>query len=113
VPTVDGWRLVEGPVVSATPEAALGDFLSAAEAGDFETAYRLLAGPWRARYTPGLLESDFRQEPAARERLVRAREALALGPAQVSDEVALFPLGAGREVRLVREAQGWRVAALE
>jgi len=91
----------------------LAEFIAAAEAGDFRRAYQLLSGEWRARYTPGRLEQDFADEPLARERLERARGALSRGARFVDAEVAEFPIGAGRAVRLVREQGDFRVAALE
>ncbi len=42
---------------------ALRRFVNASEQGDFETAYRLLAAPLRARYTPKTFAEDFRREP--------------------------------------------------
>lgn len=98
-----------------TARAALAAFLDAAERGDFEVAYRLLAAPWRARYTPERLASDFRAEPLARERLARARGALSsLTSAQAAEAPLVeFSLGGGRSVRLAREADGYRVVALE
>ena len=91
----------------------LAEFIDAAEAGDFRRAYQLLSGEWRARYTPARLEQDFEDEPLARERLERARGALSRGALFVGAEVAEFPIGAGRAVRLVREHGDFRVAALE
>lgn len=91
---------------------ALGQFLDASEKGDFATAYRLLSASWRSRYTPERLARDFGLEPLARERLARARVALA-GPVILEDGAARFPLGEGKAVRLVREGGAYRVAALE
>jgi hypothetical protein len=120
------WRLVEPAAgagsagsagglaaAAATPERALGAFLDAAGAGDFTAAYALLAGPLRERYTPEALARDFRAEPEAASRLARARAALARPAERASDAEARFPLGPQRAVRLVREPDGWRVAALE
>jgi hypothetical protein len=90
----------------------LRQFLAAAEAADFQTAYSLLSGSWRAVYTPQRLREDFAQEPLAVERLQRARAALIQGPT-VRGEQAEFPVGPGRAVRLVREANSYRVASLE
>jgi hypothetical protein len=92
--------------------AALGSFVDAAEQGDFTRAYALLAGPLRARYTPERLESDFRAEPLAKERLARARAALANAPL-LDAGGARFPIGDGRAVRLVLEDGAFRVASLE
>lgn len=113
-PGTEGWRVVEPASQAAgTPEDTLRAFLRAAQGGDFSAAYRLLAAPQRARYTPELLARDFRAEPSAGARLARAREALAASPQRPSDGEALFPIGSGRAVRLVREGGVWRVAALE
>jgi hypothetical protein len=91
---------------------ALEAFIDAAQAGDFERAWTLLAAPLRARYSPSRLEDDFRKEPLSRERLERARAALGTPPVLEGDE-ARFELGEGRAVRLVREGDVYRVAALE
>jgi hypothetical protein len=114
------WVLAGGcrtapPAGAPSPEAAsrvLADFIAAAEVGDFSRVYHLLSGEWRARYTPRRLEQDFADEPLARERLERARGALSRG-ARVDGEVAEFPIGDGRAVRLVREHGDFRVVALE
>ncbi len=90
----------------------LADFIAAADSQDFERAYRLLSGPLRARYTPERLRRDFEEEPLAKDRLERARQALRQGPS-VRGDVADFPLGSGKAVRLVREDGTFRVAALE
>ncbi len=94
------------------PSEALIRFLDAVEAGDFDAAYRMMAGSWRARYTPQRLQQDFEGEPLARERVARARAALA-SPPIVRDNSAEFSLGDGKAVRLVREEGIFRVAALE
>lgn len=103
-----GWRVLE-------PDAsrALARFVAAAEAGDFATAYGLLAGQWRARYTPERLASDFRAEPLSRERLERAKWAAEQSPPQVSGGEVRFPLGGDKAVRMVREGGDFKVAALE
>jgi hypothetical protein len=95
-----------------TPSEVLADFIAAADRGDFDRAYQLLSGEWRARYTPDRLRRDFLDEPLAKERLERARSALAQRPA-IHGEVAEFPIGDGKAVRLVREQGDFRVAALE
>lgn len=106
----DGWRVVDAPL--ATARDTLDRFLTAAEQGDFEGAYRLLAADWRGRYTPAQLKQDFQSEPQAQARLERARVALA-GPAGVERGAIVFPIDAERAVRLVREGDVFRVAALE
>ena len=90
----------------------LGEFIAAAEARDFERTYHLLSGALRARYTPQRLEADFEAEPLAKERLERARQALRQPPTLRGD-VAEFPVGQDKAVRLVRENGAFRVAALE
>ena len=107
-------RTTPPPSASAKETAAevLADFIAAADAGDFHRAYELLAGDWRARYTPERLERDFRDEPLAKDRLDRARSALKGSPV-VRGDLAEFPIGAGRAVRLVKENGNFRVAALE
>jgi hypothetical protein len=107
----DGWRVAELPSADE-PRKALAAFLDAAQKGDFEAAHRLLAAPWRLRYSPQRLAEDFKAEPQARDRLERARMALSAEPVW-TPEGAQFPLGEGREVRLTREPEGFRVAALE
>lgn len=111
------------PVVrpDAPPEESSDDgsartlvsFLGAVDAGDFDTAYRLLSGRWRARLTPERLQDDLWEGGAvARDRLARARMA-AGGPAIREDGEARFPIGGGKAVRLVWEGNAWKVDALE
>ena len=109
-----GCRTAPSPSVApaATAAEALAAFIDAANAGDFDRAYALLSGDWRARYTPERLKSDFEAEPLAKERLERARVASAQAPV-VRGDVAEFPIGAGKAVRLVKENGNFRVAALE
>jgi hypothetical protein len=102
----------QSAVPPATASDALAAFIEAADAGDFRRAYELLSGDWRARYTPERLKSDFEAEPLAKERLERARVALAQPPV-VRGDVAEFPIGAGKAVRLVKENGNFRVATLE
>jgi hypothetical protein len=88
-------------------------FLDATEARDFDLAWRLLAGRLRARYTPARLAEDFAAAPLiGKEKLDRARAALALSP-RVDGSTARLPIGQGRAVQMVREADGWKVLALE
>lgn len=96
----------------ADPVRTLTAFLDAVDGGDFEQAWTLMAGPWRAQYTPESLAADLRAEPLAQERLRRARLAVRSAPEETADGAA-FPLGNGRAVRLVREGRLLRVAALE
>jgi hypothetical protein len=113
VHTPEGWRVVEVRPEADSPEAVLRTFLDAAEAGDFARAYRLLSGPLRARYTPALLERDFRAEAQAPARLARARQALVQPHRLEEGGQAVFPIGGASAVRLVREEGTWRVASLE
>ncbi len=107
----EGWRVAELEP-SEGPREVLVRFLAAVDARDFERAYSFLAQRWRARYTPARLKEDFAAEPAAAERLERIRAALA-APLAVTAEGAELPLGEGRAVRLTREADSYKVAALE
>src|SRR6266852_5991623 len=68
-----------GSIQPETSDQVLGQFLDAAEEGDFDSAYQLLAGSWRARYTPARLKQDFELEPRAKELVARARSALKRG----------------------------------
>lgn len=95
------------------PRDALVGFLDAAEAGRFGDALACLATPLRARYSAERLEADFVLEPLAKERLARARRALGQGTMSLEDAAARLPLDNGRQLRLVREAEGWKLAALE
>jgi hypothetical protein len=108
----DGWRLEELSSDPDGPAATLQRFLDAAERGDFSAAYELLSESWRARYTPERFKEDFEREPQAKERLARARQALAHAPV-LREGVAEYPLGDGRAIRLVREGRAFRLAALE
>lgn len=111
----DGWRVQELPdaVAGDGPlQKALSDFLDAAERRDFSTAWTMLSARWRARYTPARLQTDFDAEPQVRERLARARAGLG-GPWKVEKDSAALGLGEGRTLKLVREGELWRVAALE
>ena len=107
----EGWRVAE-LVPGEGPQQALARFLDAVDAADFSLAYGMLAGPWRARYTPALFAKDFAAEPLAKERLQRARAALAGEVVWAGDEAQL-PLGGGKAVRLLREGGSYKVAALE
>jgi hypothetical protein len=112
-----GWRVQElepaKPQVQEQAAAALTQFLDAADAGQFEAALALLSAPWRNKYTAKRFEDDFAKEPLAKERLSRARTALAKGGWVVDAGGAQLPLGEGRAVRLEREGDTYRVVALE
>ncbi len=97
----------------ADPAETLGGFVTAARERDFETVWGLLASPLRARYTPETLARDFsRVEQGALERLSRAGLEASAAP-EVEGGRARFPIGDGRAVQLVLEADGWKVEALE
>jgi len=104
------------PPANEKPTQAAADvlaaFIAAAEARDFEQAYLLLCGSLKARYTPERLQRDFDNEPLAKERLERARQALRQ-EAILRGDLVEFPVGAGKAVRLVRENGAFRVASLE
>lgn len=108
-----------GPTVgeSSKPQeerarSALGRFVASTEAGDFETAFSLLAGPLRARYSVARLREDFQRDPLARQRLERLRRALNRRSA-VDEEGASFPVEGGGAARLVREEGEYRIASIE
>jgi hypothetical protein len=97
----------------AGPRVALQAFLAAANQRDFESAYRLLSGRWRARYTPARFATDFQQATAsAQEKLARAAVA-ADGEPSVEGDLARFPVGGEKSVQLVKEPGGWKVDSLE
>jgi hypothetical protein len=87
-------------------------FLDAAEAGRFDEVEGLLSADWRDRYSAARLQADFEAEPLVKERLARVRKALQ-HPSTVEGTIARLALGGGRSLRAVKEAQGWRIAALE
>lgn len=107
----EGWRVVEARPADV-PRAALRRFIDKVEARDWKSAWELLAGPLRARYTPDRLRDDFEREPLAKERLRRARLALNTH-VRVGAGEAVFPLGDERAVRLVLEDGEYRIAAIE
>jgi hypothetical protein len=87
-------------------------FLAAARGGRFEEALALLARPLRERYGAAeRLAADFKAEPLAGERLEQLARTSA--PAIVAGDTASLEWSPGRRLRLVREPDGWRVAALE
>ena len=87
-------------------------FVDAAEARRFGAVWQLLAAPLRARYTPERLEREFFQEPLAADRVRRAKEA-AERPAERDGDSVRFPIAPGKAVVLTREADGYRIAAIE
>ncbi len=100
------------PQAAMGPDEALRQFIQASEGGEFERAYRLLAQPWRARYTADQLKRDFELEPRSKDLLLRARAALAEGGTTRGD-LTEYPIGNGRAVRVVREPEGFKISALE
>lgn len=95
------------------PRGTLEQFLRAAGRGDFEIAYRLLASPLRARYTPARLAADYSAvRGLAHEKLARL-QARGESSWRIGVDQASLPVGEGRSARLVREPEGWRIAALE
>lgn len=109
-----GWRVREEPARASDEDVrrVLGEFLDAAERREFTAVWTMLSARWRARYTPARLESDFEAEPQVRERLARARAASG-GALVLEPDRAALTLGEGKSLKLEREGQQWRVAALE
>lgn len=114
----DGWRVVETPLpVAAADDARLArervdHFLAAVDSGDFEAVFADLSASWRARYTPARLKADFTGEPFAIERLQRIKAALP-GKWEVTAAGPQLVLGEGKALKLLREGDGFKVAALE
>ncbi len=116
-PTVraDGPPCVEArPAVDATAEVrgAVKAFVEAAEARDFAAAWRLLAGPWRDRYTPERLAEDFEREPRGPGLVSRLKASLG-APVVVDGPKATLLVGGARVARLVLEPSGWRLESLD
>lgn len=113
-----GWKVVEAPVAVPHPDdvlaarALVDHFLAAVQAGDFDAVYGDLASPWRARYTPGRLKTDFSSEPTARARLDRIRAALS-GTWQLTAQGPQLALGDGLTLKLQREGPVFKVVSLE
>lgn len=100
-------------VADAAPVQALVAFLAAVDGGRFDEAYGLVSGRWRARLTPDRLRDDLAEGGAlAADRLERARRAVG-GPVLRKGDRADLPIGEDRAVRLVHEASGWKIDALE
>lgn len=114
----EGWRVIEAPApVAAQADEKLArerveHFLAAVDRGDFEAVFADLSATWRARYTPARLKADFTGEPAAVERLQRIKAALP-GRWEVTLAGPQLPLGDGKALKLLREGDGFKVAALE
>lgn len=109
-----------GPSGQAPParddaRAVLLRFALAVQGGRWAEAWPLLSERWRAATSPGRLAADYRGAgPVAREASERVVALLAAGASlQPSQGRLTLPVGPGREARLVEEAGGWRVDALE
>jgi hypothetical protein len=87
-------------------------FSSAVHEGHFEDAWRCLSAALRARYSVEALARDFAAEPSAAARLERAALA-AEGSGVTEGSTVRFPVPGGGAVSVVRESDGWRLAALE
>ena len=100
---------------SDDPRAVLERFSAAIEGERWDEAYPLLSARWRARETPFRLASDLAAAgPIGRDAVRRVRALLVSGAAvSVSGDVASLAVGTDRAARLVREADAWRVDALE
>ena len=113
--TANGWRVDESalaPAAGPGPREVTRAFLDAADRGDFEAVWALLAPRWRARYTPARLAADFQQEPQAVDRLRRVRAAVD-GAWTQGQGGASLALGDGQTFRLEREGDALKVGALE
>ncbi|MGV3621390.1 MAG: hypothetical protein ACO1OB_11270 [Archangium sp.] len=97
---------------AAAPRATVDAFLVAVDAGKFDDVHGLLSASLRERYDAPRLAADFANEPNARQRVdaIRAARSRAF---ELSDSAASLPLQHGRQLRLVREAAAWKIAALE
>jgi hypothetical protein len=105
-------ELLDVPPPTGQPAEAVQALVRAARAGDFAGAWRWLAAPERARYTPERLARDFQSAPAAQERLSRALAAVER-PGETTGTETRWPLPTGGAVRVVLEDGQPRVAALE
>jgi hypothetical protein len=101
-----------GTDASERPQAVILRFVTAVRSGQFDDAWRCLSVGLRARYTPDSLARDFRTEPSAGARLEGAVVA-AEGIAVKEGDTVRFPLPEGGAVVVLREKEGWRLAALE
>jgi len=94
------------------PAGIVHRFSAAVQAGHFEEAWRCLSSAQRARYSVEALARDFAAEPTAGARLQRAARA-AEGPGVTEGSTVRFLVAGGGAVCVVRESDGWRLAALE
>ena len=105
-------ELLDVPPPTGQPAEAVQALVRAARTGDFAEAWRWLAAPERARYTPERLARDFQAAPGTSERLSRALAAVE-HPGQTAGAETRWPLPTGGAVRVVLEDGRPRVAALE
>ena len=105
-------ELLDVPSPTGQPAEAVQALVRAARAGDFADAWRWLAAPERARYTPERLARDFQSALGTGERLSRALAAVER-PGQTVGTETRWPLTTGGAVRVVLEDGQPRVAALE
>ena len=105
-------ELLDVPPSPEQPAAAVQALARATKGGDFSDAWRWLAAPERARYTPERLARDFEAAPGASERLSRALAAVER-PGETTGTETRWPLPTGGAVRVVLEDGQPRVAALE
>jgi hypothetical protein len=97
---------------SDVPAGVILRFSAAVHAGHFEEAWRCLSAALRARYSVEALARDFAAEPTAAARLERAARA-AEGPGVTEGSTVRFPVAGGGAASVVKESDGWRLAALE
>jgi hypothetical protein len=105
-------ELLDVPPPSGQPAEAVRAVVRAARAGDFAEAWRWLAAPERARYTPERLARDFQAAPGTEQRLSQALAAVER-PGETAGAETRWPLPSGGAVRVVLEDGHPRVAALE
>ncbi len=100
---------------AAEPGQVLGRFATAVRQDRLDEAWPLLSARWRARSTPATLAADLSASGrVGRESAERVEALLADGQRPVVEgERATLAVGEGKAARLVLEAGGWRVDALE
>lgn len=96
----------------AVLRAVVQRFVEATEARHFEEVLPLLAKPLRERYTVKNLERDFGTDPLAVARLAQIKAKVSGRFVEAKDSAAL-EWAQGRALRLVQEADGWRISSLE
>lgn len=113
-----GWRLTRPPLApyaQDSPRAALRAFLRAVEARRYDVLLRLAP----ARYRPRLDESALRafwegpDGPANHAALRDLRVAASGAPIVDEGDTAFMLYGANRQVRFVREDDGWKIESPE